>query len=114
MVQSKHIFDGLSDAIRRRLLALLYVHGELCVCELVVALDMLQPKISRHLAVLREAGIVSVRRDGTWIYYRLDSLLPLWAYRIIEIAVRDAAEAETGADHTRLAQMKDRPVRCAA
>lgn len=114
MTQPQAFFDSLSDAIRRRLLVLIQEQGELCVCELVAALDMPQPKISRHLAVLREAGILSIRREGTWIYYRLDPQLPLWAFRIIETATRDAAEAESGQDGARLARMKTKPVKCIA
>lgn len=106
------LFDSLSDATRRRILALLLSQGELCVCELVAALDMPQPKISRHLAVMRDADLTSLRKEGTWVFYRLHPNLPLWAYRILEIAGRDAAEAESESDRKRLAGMADRPVRC--
>lgn len=112
MIETQPFFESLSDATRRRLLTLLLNQGELCVCELVAALDLPQPKISRHLAVMREAGLTTMRREGTWIYYRLHPELPLWAYRILEIAARDAAEAESKADADRLAGMPDRPLRC--
>ncbi|MDA8092993.1 MAG: metalloregulator ArsR/SmtB family transcription factor [Betaproteobacteria bacterium] len=112
MIQAQALFDSLSDAIRRRLLALIQKEGELCVCELVAALGMPQPKISRHLAVMREAGLLAIRREGTWIYYRLDAHLPLWAYRIVEIASRDAPEAESDEDRMRLARMKAKPTTC--
>jgi ArsR family transcriptional regulator len=114
MIESNAFFDCLSDATRRRILCLLLSHGELCVCELVVALDLPQPKISRHLAVMRESGLTAVRRDGTWIFYRLNPELPLWAYRILEIASRDAQDPESVMDDKRLAGMVDRPVRCCA
>lgn len=113
-MKPQDLFDSLSDATRRRILALLLGQGELCVCELVAALDLPQPKISRHLAVMREAGLTSLRRDGTWIYYRLHPELPLWAYRILEIVGRDAQEPEASQDTGRLAGMADRPVRCCA
>jgi ArsR family transcriptional regulator, arsenate/arsenite/antimonite-responsive transcriptional repressor len=112
MIDSQSFFEALSDATRRRLVCLLIGQGELCVCELVVALDLPQPKISRHLAVMREAGLTTMRREGTWIFYRLHPELPLWAYRILETAARDAPEAESVADVARLSGMPDRPVRC--
>jgi ArsR family transcriptional regulator len=112
MIQAQALFDSLSDVTRRRILALLLSQDELCVCELMVALDLAQPKISRHLAVMREAGLLSVRREGTWIYYRFDAQLPLWVYRILEISGRDAPEAESGQDFVRLAEIKAKPAKC--
>lgn len=64
------VFKACADATRLRLLVLLS-ERELCVCELVDILQMPQGKISRHLAVLRRAGLVADRRDGTWIHYSL-------------------------------------------
>jgi len=112
MITPQILFDSLSDPTRRRILSLLQEEGELCVCELVAALDQPQPKISRHLAVMRESALTSQRREGTWVFYRLHPELPLWAYRILEIANRDAAESESGEDRTRLSGMADRPIRC--
>jgi ArsR family transcriptional regulator len=64
------LFKALGDETRLRIVALLS-HGELCVCHLEEALRLSQPKVSRHLATLRAAGVVEDRRDGTWVYYRL-------------------------------------------
>lgn len=64
------LFRALADETRLRIVALLS-HGELCVCHLEEALRLSQPKVSRHLATLRAAGVVEDRRDGTWVYYRL-------------------------------------------
>jgi ArsR family transcriptional regulator len=64
------LFKALGDETRLRIVALLS-HGELCVCHLEEALRLSQPKVSRHLATLRSAGVVDHRRDGTWVYYRL-------------------------------------------
>jgi len=64
------LFKALGDETRLRIVALLS-HGELCVCHLEDALGLSQPKVSRHLATLRGAGLVEDRRDGTWVYYRL-------------------------------------------
>ncbi len=63
-------FKALGDETRVRLVALLS-HGELCVCHLVSALDLPQSTVSRQLTVLRRAGIVTTRREGTWMHYSL-------------------------------------------
>lgn len=76
-------FEALNDPIRRRILSLLLDTEERCVCEMHGVLDASQPKVSRHLAVLREAGLVLARRDGVWMHYRIHPDLPAWAYRIL-------------------------------
>ncbi len=63
------LFHTLSDPTRLRLLNLL-ASGETCVCELTDSLRLVQPKVSRHLAHLKRAGLVEARRDGKWMYYR--------------------------------------------
>ncbi|HBG93127.1 MAG: transcriptional regulator [Nitrospirae bacterium RIFOXYB2_FULL_43_5] len=65
------IFKALSDETRLRILKLLE-HGELCVCDIVAALDMVQPKVSFHLGVLKEAGFIKDCKHGRWIHYKLD------------------------------------------
>ncbi len=65
-----HIFKALSDETRLRILALLHA-GELCVCDLMAALELPQSTVSRHLAYLRHAGLVEDERRGVWMYYRL-------------------------------------------
>ncbi len=62
------LFRAFADVTRLRLLNLL-VEGELCVCDLCDVLDEIQPKVSRHLAYLRRAGLVRVRTRGKWKYY---------------------------------------------
>jgi ArsR family transcriptional regulator, arsenate/arsenite/antimonite-responsive transcriptional repressor len=64
------LFRALADPTRLRILNLIG-NREICVCYFVEILGMSQPKISRHLAYLRRAGIVTVRRDGKWMHYRL-------------------------------------------
>jgi ArsR family transcriptional regulator len=66
----ERFFQALGDYTRLRLLNLMG-DQEICVCYFVEILDQLQPKISRHLAYLRSAGIVSARREGKWIHYRI-------------------------------------------
>ena len=73
----------LADSTRMRSLMLLLQEGELCVCELTFALNEIQPKISRHLAALRDTKVVIVRRAGQWIYYRVNPQLPAWAAEIL-------------------------------
>jgi ArsR family transcriptional regulator len=64
------LFRALADPTRLRLLNLMG-DGEICVCYLVEALNLSQPKISRHLAYLRRAGVVVTRREGKWMHYRV-------------------------------------------
>src|SRR5436309_10946388 len=64
------LFKALGDDTRLRIVALLS-HGDLCVCHLERALGLSQPNVSRQLGILRAAGIVEDRRQGTWVYYRL-------------------------------------------
>lgn len=66
----QQFFQALGDNTRLRLLNLM-ADQEVCVCYFVEILGGLQPKISRHLAYLRNAGIVSARREGKWMHYRI-------------------------------------------
>src|ERR687884_624074 len=66
----ERLFRALADRTRLRLLNLMGA-DEICVCFLVEGLRMSQPKISRHLAYLRRAGVVAARREGKWMHYRL-------------------------------------------
>ncbi len=63
-------FKAYSEEIRLRILALLGA-GELCVCDLMAVLELPQSTVSRHLAYLRNAGLVEGRRQDAWVYYRL-------------------------------------------
>ena len=65
------IFKALSDETRLRILRLL-AEGELCVCDITAALDMVQPKVSFHLGALKEAGLIKDRKQGKWTHYRLN------------------------------------------
>ncbi|MBK1671408.1 hypothetical protein CKO28_25745 [Rhodovibrio sodomensis] len=92
MESVQHIFAALSDRLRLRSVLLVAREGDLCVCELVQALDVSQPKVSRHLATLRTARIVTVRREAQWLHYRLDPNRPVWLSRIVEAAVAASAD----------------------
>ncbi|WP_073484088.1 ArsR/SmtB family transcription factor [Streptoalloteichus hindustanus] len=67
------MFKAVADPVRLRLLSLIasHVDGEACVCELVGAFELSQPTISHHLKVLRDTGLVTAERRGTWVYYRV-------------------------------------------
>lgn len=66
----ENLFKALADRTRLRLISLIG-DSEVCVCFFVAILKTSQPKVSRHLAYLRRAGIVSARREGKWMHYRL-------------------------------------------
>lgn len=71
MQKEASLFKVLSDVTRLRAALLLLVNGETCVCKLARALNEPQCKISRHLGIMRAAGLVETRREGTWIHYKL-------------------------------------------
>ncbi|MBU2979786.1 metalloregulator ArsR/SmtB family transcription factor [Alteromonas sp. C1M14] len=76
-------FKCLSDESRLKSVLLIHQFNEACVCELMEALAMDQPKTSRHLASLRKCNILLDERRGKWVYYRLHPELPQWAYEVI-------------------------------
>ncbi len=65
------MFKALGDPVRLRLLSLIAAQDEACVCDLVGAFAVTAPTISHHLKVLREAGLITGQRRGTWVYYRV-------------------------------------------
>ena len=76
------LFRALADRTRLRLLNLM-APGEVCVCFFVEVLGESQPKISRHLAYLRRAGVVSARREGKWMHYRISTPPDAHAARVL-------------------------------
>lgn len=80
------IFKSLADETRLRLLLLLQNRSELCVCDLMQALDMKQSTVSRHLAYLKKNGWIQDRRGGVWMYYSLrNDLSPLLQAELVLI-----------------------------
>ncbi len=73
-VELAPLFKALADPMRLRLLSLIACHtgGESCVCDLLDAFDVTAPSVSYHLKLLREAGLISSERRGTWVYYRVN------------------------------------------
>jgi ArsR family transcriptional regulator len=108
-------FNILSDPTRLRALMLIQSEGEVCVCELTHALQESQPKISRHLALMRDAEFVEARRDGTWMHYSLSRKLPDWARQIVQCSHAQLSDLPLyRQDARRLSQMKNRPERVCA
>ena len=82
-MQATIFFKSLSDQTRFELIMLMQHHKTLCVCDFTDLLDLSQPKISRHLAHLREIGIVSTFKKGRWVYYSISTELPAWCQTVI-------------------------------
>ena len=110
------LYPAIAHEIRLRCLLLLVEHEELCVCELTHAIGAAQPTISRHLAYLREAELVSDRREGLWIHYRINPELPVWVSNVLqETADGVKGVAPFAQDLEALKNMPNRPgaPRCA-
>ena len=106
----EQLFNLMSDTTRVRALLLILDQGEVCVCELTHALQESQPKISRHLALMRDAGLVTPRREGTWMHYSLAGELPGWAAALLQTTGEQLREREPFVnDRGRLEAMADRP-----
>lgn len=98
----------LADATRLTIVQLLVDQGELCVCELIAALDQPQPTVSRHLSALKKAQLLCDRKQGQWVFYRLAAPLPAWQQQVL-------AQLTVAADNqlplARLNAMGNRPER---
>jgi ArsR family transcriptional regulator, arsenate/arsenite/antimonite-responsive transcriptional repressor len=111
-------FKVLADEARLKMLWLLFNHRELCVCDVMAALEITQSKASRHLATLRHADLVTDRKDGLWSYYRLRP--PGDAFARDQLALLKASLAARPDSAPLLAQLnewlgaKNRGAACAA
>lgn len=104
------IFKCLSEDTRLRCVTLLQKEGKLCVCELTAALALSQPKISRHLASLRQCGLLLDSREGQWVYYQINPQLPDWVFPILQVALTAVANSnQLDKDLQRLQKMECRP-----
>jgi ArsR family transcriptional regulator len=100
MSELSALFRALSDETRLRIVKLLE-GGELCVCDIVAALGMSQPKVSFHLGVLKEARLLKDRKEGRWMHYSIDC--PDMFRRFIIMAVLERVPGdEVGEDRKRL------------
>jgi ArsR family transcriptional regulator, arsenate/arsenite/antimonite-responsive transcriptional repressor len=101
-VKFEEIFAALADRTRLRLLNLMR-DGEVCVCFFAETLGTNNPKISRHLAYLKRAGLVAGRRDGKWMHYRITKPKDKHAAEVFEATMKMlAADPEMKADRVRL------------
>lgn len=106
-------YKCLADDTRLRCLLLITREEELCVCELMEALQEIQPKISRHLAQLRRCKLLVDRRQGQWVFYRINPALPEWAKTVL----KSTLESNTpflAPNVKLLCKMGDRPARAKA
>jgi len=109
-IQADDFYSALSHPMRLRATLLIKQMDELCVCELTHALDLAQPVISRHLAQLKEAGILLARKQGLWVYYRLSDALPNWALDVIQTTTNGITSTSPYKDDLQaLHTMSDRP-----
>lgn len=103
MKKVANIFKSLADETRLRLLMLLQGRSELCVCDLMHALDMPQSTVSRHLAYLKKNGWLQDRRGGVWMYYSLKKDLDPWLRAQLGPVISTlAGDASCRADQQRL------------
>ena len=103
------VFTTLAHPLRLRALLLLQQESELCVCELIHVLGVSQPMISRHLAQMRQNGLVSDRRQGLWVYYRLHDAMPEWVRQVLADTAQGVADqAPYEDDRVALAGMPNR------
>ncbi|HEY8227368.1 MAG TPA: metalloregulator ArsR/SmtB family transcription factor [Pyrinomonadaceae bacterium] len=103
----EHFFKALADHTRLRVIHLLGT-DEVCVCSVVKALQLNQPKISRHLAYLRRAGLVSARREGKWMRYRVIEPPDAYAAEIFrEMREGLSANPQMQRDRERLTKLND-------
>ncbi len=76
--------SALNDETRVLILRFIDVHGECCVCDLQVSLEMIQSRLSRHLKILKDAGFLRVERKGTWAYYSIRTPLDRFRSEALE------------------------------
>lgn len=110
-MKPEYLFKLLADETRLKATLLTRQEGELCVCEFVEALSASQPKVSRHLALLRNGQLLVDSRREQWVYYRINPELPEW----VNVILHQTSQAYT-LELTRLTQqlaaMSNRPNAC--
>lgn len=105
------LFKALADGTRLRILGLL-IDGEICVCDIHESLGLPQPKVSRHLAYLRKAGLVDGRKNGLWVHYRLARMTDPVMQALVDAVAHAIGHVDAGErDRRRLAARVDLPAR---
>ena len=103
-------FKVLADETRLRCLSLILEYNEVCVCELIEALDLPQSKISRHLSIIKLNNIISQRRVGQWMMYSLHPDLSVFKHSIIEQTIKElSSQPLFKKDMKQLSKMDCRP-----
>ena len=105
------VFRALADETRLEILALLAHHGELCVCDLQQVLGIVQSKTSRHLQYLKHAGLLTDRRAGLWVHYRIAAELDPERRAILAVLRRLLADGRTAALEERFQRWSERKAR---
>lgn len=100
-------FKAFSDPNRIRIINLLLTTGELCVCDIQRVLNIPQARVSRHLTVLRTSGIVTVKRQGLWMYYRIAQTDMRLTAVLSEIRILSQHTPILKEDESRLCCVKD-------
>ncbi|MFO7993911.1 MAG: metalloregulator ArsR/SmtB family transcription factor [Marinobacter sp.] len=103
------IFRALGDELRLAIVMLVRDQKKLCVYELTTALDSSQPKVSRHLANLKEVGLLETERQGQWSFYFLNPQMPRWLMKVLD-ETSDSNTSLVEREMERLKVMNDRPV----
>jgi len=83
---------ALADASRMRVVAVLADNGELCVCQIIALLHLAPATVSRHMSVLQNGGLVSSRKEGRWVYYRLSESFPPMLKKWLEKALARSSQ----------------------
>ncbi|EOA6541295.1 TPA: metalloregulator ArsR/SmtB family transcription factor [Vibrio vulnificus] len=83
------LYKALSEETRLKSLLLMQKLGELCVCDLMEALNLSQPKVSRHLAELRKQELVLDERRGKWVYYQIHPQLAPWMKQVLQTTLEN-------------------------
>ncbi|WP_188260224.1 ArsR/SmtB family transcription factor [Azospirillum tabaci] len=86
------LFQALSDPIRLRCIIMMRLNGAMAVNDLAFLLQVPQPKVSKHLAILKNAGLACRKRDASWVKYSIAPELPVWVHVVIEQAMNGLAE----------------------
>ncbi|MGY0794208.1 ArsR/SmtB family transcription factor [Azospirillum argentinense] len=86
------LFQALSDPIRLRCIIMMRLNGAMAVNDLAFLLQVPQPKVSKHLAILKNAGLACRQRDASWVKYSIAPELPAWVHAVIEQAMNGLAE----------------------
>ena len=88
MFNPLEFYKALANETRLKSLLLMWHFKQLCVCDLVSALELSQPKISRHLSALRQTAMVSTEKRGKWVYYQLHPDMPGWALEVLRLTLQ--------------------------